>query len=325
MRQSLPIALLLTLAAHADGPRPGDPATPRAGDEVVACGRYFHTTAKVVLWTDPGGFDAYRVDKRFGPIEAAGHRDTLVGGRLRSPARYGLRRHGLSTEEVERVRGGGWDLPLLQRVVDQFVIHFDASGTSRRCFQTLQDERGLSVHFLIDLDGTIYQTLDLKEAAHHATKANGRSVGVEIANVGAYDADDPRSPLGRWYGTDDQGRTTLKVPGEGGPTYRPSRDEPVVGTVQGRRLRQYDLTSAQYEALAKLSATLAAIFPKLPLDAPRGADGQVLDCKLKDDLYLGYAGLLGHYHVQANKVDPGPAFRWEKVLAEARKMRVGGQ
>ena len=61
-----------------------------------------------------------------------------------------------------RVRGG-WDIPLLQRVVDQFVIHYDVAGTSRNCFEVLQDKRGLSVHFMLDLDGTIYQSLDLKE------------------------------------------------------------------------------------------------------------------------------------------------------------------
>ena len=328
MRRLLPAALLLLLspATPDDGPRPGEPASPRAGDEIVACGQYFHTSTKVVLWTDPGGYDAYRVDKRFGPNEEAGRREVLAGGKLRSPARHGLRRRGLSAEEVERVRGGGWDLPTLRRVVDQFVIHFDVSGTSRRCFQTLQDERGLSVHFMLDLDGTIYQTLDLKEAAYHATKANGRSIGVEIANVGAYDVDDPANPLGRWYGRDEAGRTTLKVPGEAGPTYRPSREAAVVGTIQGRRLRQFDLTEAQYEALARLSASLSAIFPRLPLEAPLAADGKtVVDRKLDDELYEGYAGLLGHYHVQANKVDPGPAFRWDDLLTRARSLRGSGR
>jgi N-acetylmuramoyl-L-alanine amidase len=26
-----------------------------------------------------------------------------------------------------------------------------------------------------------------------------------------------------------------------------------------------------------------------------------------------YAGVLGHYHVQANKIDPGPAFHWRRL------------
>ena len=58
----------------------------------------------------------------------------------------------------------------------------------------LHDLRGLSVHFMLDLDGTIYQTLDLKEGAWHATVANGRSIGIEIANIGAY----PPDGASRW-------------------------------------------------------------------------------------------------------------------------------
>jgi len=38
-----------------------------------------------------------------------------------------------------------------------------------QCFKVLHDHRDLSVHFMLDLDGTIYQTLDLKERAWHAT------------------------------------------------------------------------------------------------------------------------------------------------------------
>ena len=87
----------------------------------------------------------------------------------------------LGAADHRRVRGGGWELDALRDVVDQFVIHFDVAGTSRRCFETLHDHRGLSVQFMLDVDGTIYQTLDLKESAWHATKANGRSVGIDNA------------------------------------------------------------------------------------------------------------------------------------------------
>src|SRR6185503_14558055 len=84
------------------------------------------------------------------------------------------------------IEPGSDDLERLREVVDQFVLHYDVAGTSGRCFQVLQDARGLSVHFLLDVDGTIYQTLDLRDEAWHATKANPRSIGIEIANLGAY-------------------------------------------------------------------------------------------------------------------------------------------
>jgi hypothetical protein len=138
-----------------------------------------------VLWTDPGGYDAYRVQPRFAPLVPAP--PAAEKSASRRTIRYGMRSKALSRGEMERVRGGGSDLPLLTRVVDQFVIHFDARGTSRRCFEVLQDRRGLSVHFLLDLDGTIYQTLDVKEAAWHATVANGRSIGYDFTSQ-QYDA-----------------------------------------------------------------------------------------------------------------------------------------
>ena len=43
---------------------------------------------------------------------------------------------------------------------------------------------------MLDIDGTIYQTLDLKERAWHATTSNSRSVGIEVANMGAYGRED---------------------------------------------------------------------------------------------------------------------------------------
>jgi hypothetical protein len=39
------------------GEAPGTPLK-RAGDEIMVCGQLFHTGAPVVLWTDPGGYDA---------------------------------------------------------------------------------------------------------------------------------------------------------------------------------------------------------------------------------------------------------------------------
>ena len=43
----------------------------RRGDEIMVAGQLFHTGTRVVLWSDPGGFDAYRVERRFAPWEQA--------------------------------------------------------------------------------------------------------------------------------------------------------------------------------------------------------------------------------------------------------------
>jgi N-acetylmuramoyl-L-alanine amidase len=322
------ITLFVALVAGcARIPKPGAHLA-RMGDEIVVAGQFFHTGTPVVLWLDPEGYDAYRVERRFAPLAQSdwntSHEQTPE---LTSPNRYGERREGLSDLQIEQMRGGGMDLVTLENLVDQFVIHYDGSGTSRRCFKVLHDARDLSVHFMLDLDGTIYQTLDLKERAWHATSSNSRSIGIEIANIGAY-SPSSRAPLDRWYQTDANSAPFIEVPAEYQPSGirtenfapRPARPLPVVGKIQGQQLVQYDFTPEQYAALIKLTATLCSIFPKLPCDYPRDSSGVLISEKLSDEKLKNYRGLLGHYHIQSNKVDPGPAFQWDKVIIEARKL-----
>jgi N-acetylmuramoyl-L-alanine amidase len=326
----LPVLVLALAAGCSTVPHPGQ-LEARRGDEIVAAGQFFHTGTPVVLWMDPGGYDAYRVELRFGPIDKSSWADASAANPdLRTPNRYSLRRATLTPAQIEKVRGGGWDLPLLQQVVDQFVLHFDVAGISRKCFQTLQDDRDLSVHFMLDLDGTIYQTLDLKERAWHATTSNDRSVGVEIANMGAYSVGD-EGHLGEWYKTDTNGLTTITIPekfGDGGIRTtnfvgHPARPHPVRGVIQGQDLEQYDFTPQQYAALIKLTATLCKIFPKLQCRYPTDANGQLIPQKLPDEQLANYQGVLGHYHIQTNKVDPGPALQWDYVISHARKLLAG--
>ncbi len=60
------------------------------------------------------------------------------------------------------------------------------------------------------------------------------------------------------------------------------------------------------------------MFPKVKCDFPRDASGNVVPGKLSDEVLSEFQGVLGHYHIQSNKVDPGPAFQWEKVINGAR-------
>jgi N-acetyl-anhydromuramyl-L-alanine amidase AmpD len=280
------------------------PAPLAVRDTFEVCGTPCDIGTRVIGWHDPGGYDAYRLGPHFDP-------EAPLDGERRYSSRSGP--------------GDGASLADLQQVVHQFVLHFDACGTSAQCFKVLQDVRKLSVHFLLDVDGTIYQTLDLREKAHHATTANDGSIGVEIAHPGAWP-----QPLGadmrRWYERDDIG-WHMRFPdwierGIATPGFvaRPSRPEPIAGVVNGRTYYQFDYTPQQYRSLAALCAALARVFPRLRLDAPRQPDGQVVDHALSPDALRAFDGIVGHFHVQENKQDPGPAFQWERVLAEARAL-----
>lgn len=313
----------------------------RTGQEFMAAGQFFHVGAPVVLWFDQGGYDAYRVEHRFSSLPRSSWEEQAKANR--SPARYSPRffRYAeqqpqfwpeprLTPEDISRVRGGAWDLPTLQKCVDQFVLHYDVCGVSRQCFRVLHDIRGLSVHFMIDIDGTIYQTLDLQERAFHATTSNDRSVGVEIANMGAY-SDRERNPFAQWYAPDPdhpQGWPRITIPphlGDGGvrtPGFigRPARPDPVRGQVQGRELTQYDFTPEQYDSLIRLTAALSRVFPNMPLDYPRDAEGRLVTTKLDEDSLRRFRGVIGHFHIQEDKVDPGPAMQWDVLIDSARRL-----
>lgn len=322
MRRAM-LLLLVAVACATPPTRPGDEA-PRTGDEISVCGRLFHTGTRVVLWNDPGGFDHYRVEPKW-PDELP---PDLAPELLEPAPRYSWRSYDVPDAVLQRAQRDNWALDSLRTVVDQVVLHYDVCGTSRRCFQVLHDERHLSIHFMLDVDGTIYQALDLKEKAWHATKANSRSIGIEIAQIGAYESPTDER-LTTWYAVDDEGpRLTLPEglaakSGFAGRTFRPARDALLSGEVNGRSLWQYDFTDAQYEALEKLVAALHRVFPSISLSVPRDPTGGVLRRALGEDEFRAYRGLLGHDHVQENKVDPGPAFDWERVLTGANKWAGG--
>lgn len=289
----------------------------RRGQEIAICGELVSIGTPVVLWYDEGGYSAYRTAPCFSEQGARGLR-YRPGRAVENPRwQAELEAHGVARADLERI-------------VDQLVIHYDACGLARTCFRVLHDERQLSAHFLLDLDGTIYQTLDLAEQAWHARQANPRSIGVEIANLGAVSPNSV-SKLDVWYVRDERG-TRVLLPGELGdggvrtPGFvaRPAREERVRGMLNGETLEQYDLTNEQYEALAKLTAGLVQSFPRLTLSVPRGADGGVRAEALDEDELAAYQGLLGHCHVTRDKLDPGPAFDWEGLLERAGELLATG-
>ena len=100
----------------------------------------------------------------------------------------------------------------------------------------------------------------------------------------------------------------------------PARPGPIQGNIQGKDLVQYDFTPEQYQSLIKLTAALCKIFPKIQCRYPTNDSGQLVTAKLPDEVLTNYEGILGHYHVQTDKVDPGPAFQWDFVVNGARKI-----
>lgn len=292
------------------------PATAPDGYSFVAAGRPFAIGTRVVTWHEPDGYDAHRPGKAFAP-------DEPPDGKLR----YTPLRGSLPEAIAARAARDGLSLADLQQVVHQFVLHYDIAGCSRQCFKILQDVRTLSVHFLLDVDGTIYQTLDLGEKAWHATLANDFSIGVEIAHPGAY-PQPMGAPMAIWYEKDAVGwrqkfpkwmtETGIRTPDF---VIRPDRPDLIAGEVQGAIYHQLDFTTQQYTALAKLCAGLSRAFPRIRLEVPRNPDGSVINHVLPEAELRAFDGIVGHFHVQKNKQDPGPAMQWDRLLRAARAAR----
>ncbi|HEX3695243.1 MAG TPA: N-acetylmuramoyl-L-alanine amidase [Polyangia bacterium] len=261
--------LALTGAAVAGEPS----ASP--GSSIIVAGQPFEVGRPVVLWNDPQGFDAYQIRC----IDQS-------GGCCNSDSkRYGTRKN---------VNKG--TLEELQQNVSQFVLHFDGCVNSRSCFKSMHNRPrpsgegcGLSAHFMIDADGTIYQTLDLVERAFHAEEVNSISIGAEICNRGRVDRSEwPKLP----------------------PDYRtrPTRDV----VVNGEHHEAYEFRPEQYDSIVALTRTLLRVFPRIKPVIPE-RDGQPIMDTLADP--LSFAGILGHLNVdlQKQKWDPG-ALDWRRIL-----------
>ncbi len=294
-----------------------NPACKSANDQIVVCGDRFSIGTPVVLWSDPGGYDAYATTPALPETGAAALR--YKSGRTWANADRPLTRNEL-TEGI-----------------DLFVLHYDVCGYSRRCFDVLHNKRGLSVHFLLDVDGTLYQTLDLRDQAWHGREVNPRSIGIEIANIGAYagggdpeldgshDTNQLSGILRDWY-VPRNGGLFLKLPADiattqirsAGP-FRSNRPELVRGAIHGKSYLQADFTPQQYAAVARLARGLNRVFPRIRLDAPRDPAGAVRSDKLSAEELAGFSGIIGHYHVTTSKIDPGPAFDWEFFLRSASR------
>ena len=168
-----------------------------------------------------------------------------------------------------------------KRTIRLFVNHWDVCLSSRSC-QRVLDKRGISVHFLIDNDGTIYQTLDIQHGAWHAgsERVNRASVGVEITN--AY-----YPKYQSWYERNGFGPRPLV------------KD----AWVHGNKLDEFtDFYPVQIEALKALWRAIHSA-TGIPYEAPVNQFGSTSTKYEQDVKYGSFSGFISHYHVSKNKID----------------------
>jgi hypothetical protein len=183
-----------------------------------------------------------------------------------------------------RAFGDNPPLAAAQAAITQFVIHHDGCTSADMCWSVLQNERGLSCHFLVDNNGTIFQTIDLALMAYHAAEFNIRAIGVEFCNRG----------------------DAKKFPGVySGGKHGPER-APLDCVINGYKYHAYEFTKAQLDSFTKLARELKRILPNLPVEYPQKAPGEAAWETLPRAGAFSFNGYLGHYHLTGQKWDPGP-------------------
>ncbi len=253
-----------------------------SGNLIIA-NQTFHIEAPVINWTEPPFWDATKEvclsteTERTPPCKPGG-------------VPYGVLPNGAYTKRyaarpaLRNYYSNGKSPPLdaVKSVIKQFVVHHDGCLTADMCFNVLQNERGLSVHFLLDNDGTIYQTIDLAWMAYHASEWNIASIGVEMCNRGDRIADKD------YYAKHKMART------------------PKACRINGHTFDAWDYTPEQYDSFRRLARALTRLLPNLPVDFPQSSPGVQTWDTLPMSASFGFAGYIGHYHLTAQKWDPGP-------------------
>jgi len=173
------------------------------------------------------------------------------------------------------------------------VSHWDVCLSSSSCYRVLE-QRGISVHFGIDNDGTIFQWLDMQHAAWHAggKSWNHHSVGVEVSD--AYDL-----KYQSWYRKHAFG------------------DRPIIegARVHGKKLDPFlGFYEVQTEALAALWEAVSYACD-IPLELPK-TDG-VVDPECEEGYFKGFCN---HYQLTARKIDCAHLDN-AAILARAKELR----
>jgi N-acetylmuramoyl-L-alanine amidase len=248
---------------------------------LIIAGQTFKIDAPVINFREPPYWDStkeYCIPTETDPSPACKPGGVPYGNLPRPyTRRYALR-------SALRRYGNNPPLDAVKAVIKQFVLHHDGCSSADMCFAVLQNERGLSCHFLIDNDGTIYQTIDLSLMAYHAAEWNVASIGVEFCNRG----DAKKEP--NYYSTGRAG---------------PKRDVKPC-KINGHTILAFDYTPAQYDAFMKLARALQRLLPNLPAEFPQAGAGVQSWDTMPTSASFSFAGYIGHYHLTNQKWDPGP-------------------
>jgi len=175
-----------------------------------------------------------------------------------------------------------------------FILHHSVSYTAHATFRGLMG-RNLSVNFIIDDDinedgyASIYQCLDIRDYGWSHKPLNDNGPGVEISYH-------PQAWDEPWRYSD------ANIKRWGVQPHKTMKDK-----VHGHNLTVFAPTDAQVRSATALMAGFCRAFPDIIAEFPKAKDGSIAKKKV-----IKKRGLLAHFHITTNKVDP-MGFPFDKV------------
>ena len=187
-----------------------------------------------------------------------------------------------------------------QPAKDLIILHFTAGQSARSAYDAWAvSSARVATAFIVDIDGSIYETFPPSKWAYHLGVTNGtahekRSIGIELANVGPLrvSASDPKALTWwpenwkkKWCLIDETPRYVKSK--YRGADYFASFPEP------------------QVRATARLVSSLCEQF-SIPRTIPPSSKRMEHDPKY----FAQFKGIAAHHNFRADKWDVGPAFDW---------------
>jgi hypothetical protein len=179
------------------------------------------------------------------------------------------------------------------REINKIVTHWDATLSAEKCYTILKN-RGISTHFVIDNDGTIYQMVDTKHRAWHAGGFNKNSIGIDISNA---------------YYTKYN-----SVYQKMGYNLRPVLRSKLHGSDLGEHLGYYPEQIKAYKALLEVLCD----YYNIPLEVPLDRKGKLLLREMDEKEKLDFSGIMCHYHLTSNKIDCA-GLELDKIVNEIKE------
>lgn len=193
--------------------------------------------------------------------------------------------------------------------IEMIVMHYTLGGSASSARNAL-GSRGLSSHYVIETDGTIYQLVKDEFSAFHAgikndlvrdriIKANDRGIGIEIVNWGwlTREGDNYKTHYGSPYDPDVWGEPIQTPPWQPNP-----------GLLAYEYWHPY--TEKQYE---KLKALIDELSTRHGIQKITFAPSPIIYVVDPYDLE-NFNGVIGHSAISEQKWDPGPHLDWDRLL-----------